>query len=442
MKILLIEDEKILRISLSKTLQRAGYAVYPCDDGGKAISILGKEIFDLVLTDIRLPGKSGLDILKHIQKKHPNIKVIMMTAFGSVESAVGALKMGASDYLTKPFSQEELLHKLATIRDYQFIEKENIELKQKLNLSKKIIGNSPPFLNLIEKVSLTASSDHSILIEGESGTGKELIVDLIHEMSDRSKQPLIKVNCAALSESLFESELFGHEKGAFTGALKQNIGRFERANGGTLFIDDIDDLPMSLQVKLLRVIQENEIERVGGDKTISIDVRILAATKVNLQKKMEDGAFRDDLFYRLNVVHLPVPSLRDRPNDIPLLAAHFIGKHGSGHHITPAVMNLLQSYPWPGNVRELENAVIQMIALSQGDTLVASLLPKYLQEQKNHKPNPIDSSLSQTISSSEKTLIKEALEKCKWRQTDAAKLLNLPRTTLRSKMKKYGLVNN
>jgi DNA-binding NtrC family response regulator len=439
MKILLIEDEKILRISLSKMLQKAGYAVFPCENGLKAIDILEKEMFDLVLTDIRLPGKSGMDILKYIQKNYPNTKVILMTAFGSVESAVNALKVGASDYLTKPFSQEELLHKLATIRDYQSIKKENIELKQKLNLSKKIIGNSPVFLSLIEKINLTASSDHSILIEGESGTGKELIIDLIHEKSDRSKRPLIKVNCAALSESLFESELFGHEKGAFTGALKQNLGRFERANGGTLFIDDIDDLPLSLQVKLLRVIQENEIERVGGNKTISIDVRILAATKVNLQKQMEDGKFRDDLFYRLNVVHLLVPSLRNRSDDIPLLAAHFIKKHGSGHHITPAVMALLQSYHWPGNVRELENAIIQMIALSRGDTLVASLLPKYLQEQKKTKPNSDGSSLNQTISSSEKTIIKETLEKCRWQQTDAAKLLNIPRTTLRSKMKKYGL---
>jgi len=441
MKILLIEDEKILRISLNKTLQKAGYAVCPCSDGAKAISVLDQENFDIVLTDIRLPGKDGIQILKYIQHHFPKIKVIMMTAFGSVESAVDALKLGATDYLTKPFSQEELLHKLASIRDFQSIEKENVELKNKLSLSTKIIGNSPSFLNLIEKIKLTAPTNHAILIEGESGTGKELIIDLIHQLSDRSDQALVKVNCAALSESLFESELFGHEKGAFTGALKQNIGRFERADGGTLFMDDIDDLPLPLQVKLLRVIQENEIERVGGEKTIPIDIRIIAATKVNLQKKMEKGEFRDDLFYRLNVVHMAVPALRNRPDDIPLLVAHFIEKHGAGHHITPAVMNVLQDFRWPGNVRELENAIIQMIALAQGDTLVASLLPRTLQQRKDFLNPSSGESLNQALSYSEKAMIESALEKCRWRQVDTAKMLNIPRTTLRSKMKKYGLVD-
>ncbi|MBC8344697.1 MAG: sigma-54-dependent Fis family transcriptional regulator [Candidatus Marinimicrobia bacterium] len=440
MKILLVEDEKILRISLDKTLQREGYAVFACDCGSKAISALGRESFDIVLTDLRMPGKSGMDVLKYVKREQSNIKVIMMTAFGTVESAVDALKLGAIDYLTKPFTQDELLHKLATIRDYHSIESENKALRHKLSLSTKVVGNSPLFQETIEKVKLTATSSHTILIEGKSGTGKELIVDLIHELSDRAQEPLVKVNCSALSESLFESELFGHEKGAFTGALKQNIGRFERANGGTLFIDDIDDLPLSLQVKLLRVIQENEIERVGGAVTIPIDVRVVAATKVDLRKKMEDGDFREDLFYRLNVVHITVPTLKDRQEDIPLLVAHFLEKHGSNHHITSAVMAQLNKYGWPGNVRELENVIVQMIALSPGDTLVASLLPGHFKKPQSIQKKDSKSSLKEKITKSEKTLIIAALEKSYWRQKDAAHILGIPRTTLRSKMEKFGLI--
>ena len=439
MKILLVEDEKILRISLNKTLQREGYAVYDCDDGAKAISTLSREFFDIVLTDIRMPGKNGMDILNYIKSNHPDTKVIMMTAFGTIESAVDALKLGATDYLTKPFIQDELLYKLATIRDYHSIESENKALKHKLSLSNKIVGNSSLFQETIEKAKLSATSNHTVLIEGKSGTGKELIVDLIHELSDRAQEPLIKVNCSALSESLFESELFGHEKGAFTGAVKQNIGRFERANSGTLFIDDIDDLPMALQVKLLRVIQESEIERVGGGAIIPIDVRVIAATKVALRKKMEAGEFREDLFYRLNVVHITVPPLKDRQEDIPLLVAHFLEKHGSNHHITSEVMTKLKTYRWPGNVRELENVIVQMIALTPGDTLVASLMPTHLGNTKSIPQKKANLTLKETMAESEKIIIINALEKCKWRQKDAADLLGIPRTTLRSKMERFGL---
>ncbi len=439
MKILLVEDEKILRISLDNTLKNAGYAVLPCSTGAKAITALDNETFDVVLTDIRLPEKDGMQILHHIQSNYPDTKVIMMTAFGSVESAVEALKKGASDYLTKPFSQDELLLRLSKIKEYQTVVSENIKLKQQLDAKTKIIGNSPLFLNTMDKVKLAATSDHTILIEGESGTGKEMIVDYIHETSSRVEFPLIKVNCSALSENLFESELFGHEKGAFTGALKKNIGRFERANNGTLFLDDIDDLSLGLQVNLLRAIQEGEIERVGGNKTIPVDVRIVAATKISLREKMKEGEFRDDLFFRLNVVHISLPRLNDRIDDIPLLTAHFLEKHGSNHHITPAVMEKLKNYSWPGNVRELENVIIQMIALAQGDTLVASLLPSHILNRESVQKQHIESSLKQTMAESEKNLIMDALEKCKWRQKDAAELLGIPRTTLRSKMDKLGL---
>ncbi len=439
MKILLVEDEKILRISLDNTLKNAGYAVLPCSSGAKAITALDNETFDVVLTDIRLPEKDGMEILHHIKSNFPDTKVIMMTAFGSVESAVDALKKGASDYLTKPFSQDELLLRLAKIKEYQTVVTENIKLKQQLDVKTKIIGNSPLFLTTMEKVKLAATGDHTILIEGESGSGKEMIVDYIHETSSRTEFPLIKVNCSALSENLFESELFGHEKGAFTGALKKNIGRFERANNGTLFLDDIDDLSLALQVNLLRAIQEGEIERVGGNKTIPVDVRIVAAAKISLREKMKSGEFRDDLFFRLNVVHISIPRLNDRIDDIPLLTAHFLEKHGSSHHITPAVMEKLKNYSWPGNVRELENVIIQMIALAQGDTLVASLLPSHIRNHESIQKQHVESSLKQTMAESEKNLIMDALEKCKWRQKDAAELLGVPRTTLRSKMDKFGL---
>ncbi len=440
MKILLVEDEKILRISLDKLLIKEGYAVSSCADGQVALTQLQRESFDVVLTDLRLPKKDGLEILEYIQKEMQETKVILMTAYGSVESAVEALKKGAYDYLTKPFSQDELLHRLQKIKDLQSVVVENKQLKQQIQFNSKIIGNSSLFLESLDRAQLAANGDHTILIEGESGTGKELFIDFIHEQSSRSKKQLIKVNCSALPESLIESELFGHEKGAFTGALKKNIGRFERADGGTLFLDDVDDLPLPVQVKLLRAIQEGEIERLGGNKIIPVDVRIVAATKVSLRKQMEKGKFRDDLFFRLNVVNILIPPLRNRIEDIPLLVVHFLEKHKSNHYLTPAVMEKLQNYPWPGNVRELENVIIQMIALAQGDTLVASLLPKHIQEKSSETPTPHTGDLTQKMEQSECKMIQEALEQSKWRQKDAAKLLGIPRTTLRSKMAKFGLI--
>jgi len=439
MKILLIEDEKILRVSLDKSLTKAGYIVSTCEDGSEALANLAENKYDIVLTDIRLPNADGFEILNFVSTNYPKTKVIMMTAFGSIEAAVDALKQGADDYITKPFTKDELLHRLAKIRDYQAVLDENKELKKELKIKREIIGEAPVFIKTIEQVRLAAPKDYTILIEGASGTGKELIVDLIHELSSRKKKPLVKVNCSALPETLFESELFGHEKGSFTGALKQNIGRFERANGGTIFLDDIDDLPYPMQVKLLRVLQEREIERVGGNKTIPIDIRLIVATKVDLQKEMELGNFRNDLFYRINVVGIKMRLLKERKSDIPLLVNHFILKHGDQQKITPEVMNRLMDYDWPGNIRELENLIVQMIAISKNNIIDDDLLPdqfnrKIVNDMNNNK------SLSTNLSNSEKSMINDALEKCKWRQKEAAKLLGIPRTTLRSKMKKYNLL--
>ena len=439
MRILIIEDEKILRVSLDKSITKAGYSVSTCEDGSQALSNLAKNKYDIVLTDIRLPNADGFEILNYISNNHPKTKVIMMTAFGSIEAAVEALKQGADDYITKPFTKEELLHRLAKIRDYQSVLKENKKLKKKLKIKRKIIGEAPAFIKTIEQVKLAAPKDYTILIEGASGTGKELIVDLVHKLSSRKKKPLIKVNCSALPETLFESELFGHEKGSFTGALKQNIGRFERASGGTIFLDDIDDLPYPMQVKLLRVLQEREIERIGGNKTIPIDIRLIVATKVDLKKEMESGKFRNDLFYRINVVKIKMPLLKERKSDIPLLVNHFLLKHGDQQKVTPSVMNRLMEYDWPGNIRELENLTVQMIAISKNNILDDDLLPN--QFNINILTNIADNnSQSFNLSNSEKSMIAAALEKCKWCQKEAANLLGIPRTTLRSKMKKYELI--
>jgi len=439
MRILLIEDEKILRVSLDKSLTKAGYTVSTCEDGSQALTNLAENKYDIVLTDIRLPNADGFEILDFISTNHPKTKVIMMTAYGSIEAAVNALKQGADDYITKPFTKEELLHRLAKIRDYQSVLDENKELKKELKIKRKIIGEAPVFIKTIEQVRLAASKDYTILIEGESGTGKELIMDLIHELSPRKNKPLIKINCSALPETLFESELFGHEKGSFTGALKQNIGRFERANGGTIFLDDIDDLPYSMQVKLLRVLQEREIERIGGNKIIPIDVRLIVATKVDLKKEMESGNFRNDLFYRINVVRIKMPLLKERKSDIPLLINHFLLKHGDQQSITPKVMNQLMNYDWPGNIRELENLIVQMIAISENKILNDDLLPAQFNNNISIDINA-NKSIATDLSNSEKIMINDALHKCKWNQKEAAKLLGIPRTTLRSKMKKYELI--
>lgn len=438
MKILLAEDEKILRVSLEKTLVNSGHRVVSCNDGTSAQEVLEEDVFDLVLTDLKMPGADGLEILRLVKDLTPGTSVILMTAHGTVESAVEALKLGAHDYLTKPFSQDELLHRIGQLENYALLQKENVRLKEELSRSEKLIGNSPSFLQVIESARMAAEGEHTILIRGESGTGKELLVDMIHDISLRKDRPLVKVNCSVLPESLFESELFGYEKGAFTGASKRHLGRFERAQDGTLFLDDIDDLPKSLQVKLLRAIEQREIERLGGMETIPVNVRVVVATKVDLRKEVEEGRFRDDLYYRLNVVTVHMPPLRERRSDIPLLAGHFLLKHGDNHKLTPRALEVLTEYDWPGNVRELENVIVQMIVLAEGTTLVASLLSPQLRRNKSALLTD-QKSLSEAVAYSEKAMILEALEKTRWRQKDAAEMLGIPRTTLRSKMEKYSL---
>jgi DNA-binding NtrC family response regulator len=453
-KILLIEDEKINRITLEKILVQSGFEVVTAADGLAGLQAFEKEQFDVVLTDLKLPGLTGTELLERFKIISPEIPVLIMTAFATVTNAVESLKKGAYDYFTKPFQPEELINILNNIKREIELRDEVRVLKGKLagqTENKDIIGQSKKFKHIIEKANTVAPGEHTILIEGESGTGKEVIAGFIVKNSSRSSKPYIRINCSALSETLFESEMFGHEKGAFTGAVKQSKGRFERANGGTIFLDDIDDLSMEMQVKLLRVVQEREIERVGGDKVIPIDVRIIASTKMNLRDKIDNGTFREDLFYRLNVVNLHLPPLRERRSDIPLLSIYFLQKMNSNLTFLPEVIDMLREYDWPGNIRELQNAIEQMVALTSEDTIKMNHLPQRIKDdiaelttgiQREVWKHILDKQLSldKTLLGIEVEILKSSIHKFKGNQKNIADYLGIPRTTLRSKLEKHNLI--
>lgn len=455
MRILLVEDDKIMRITLSDAIQKKGYQVVACATGADGIAAFKKDDFDVVLTDLKLPRMSGLDILKKAHAEKKNTPVIIMTAYSSVSSAVEALKLGAYDYLTKPFSLDELFLTLKKIEDHLKIIAENIQLKKELRSKsgRRLIGNSAAHRKIIERIEMIAESNHTVLIHGESGTGKEGIANLIHYNSLRKDAPFIKVSCAALSETLLESELFGHEKGAFTGAIAMKKGRFERANAGTIFLDDVDDTPLSMQVKLLRVLQEREFERVGGHQVIPIDVRVICATKVNLLEKVQAHKFREDLFYRLNVIPIQVPPLREKKEDIPLLIQHFIqiyGKADLSYEISSEAMDLFLNYSWPGNVRELENIIQRILALAQSTSIVVKDLPEVILQYTNRQVDFINwkcfeqnpPPLENLVLDFERKLLIWALEKTQTNQTHAAQLLQIKRSTLRSKLEKFGLLKS
>lgn len=441
MKLLIIEDEKITRISLSDILKKEGYDVYTAEDGEEGLNIFCDILPDIVITDLRLPKLSGMDILSKALEILPSCKVILITAYASVDTAVSSLKLGAYDYITKPFSPERLLSILRNINQLQFVLKENEELKTKIQVleDKWIIGNTPEMKKLLETISMIAQNDSTILIEGESGTGKEIVARTLHKYSTRKNENFVTVSCSSIPESLLESELFGHEKGAFTGAIKRHIGYFERANKGTLFIDDIDDFPLNMQVKLLRVIQEREFTPVGSSNNVNIDVRIICATKIDLKQMVEEKTFRDDLYYRLNIIPLKIPPLRERKEDIPLLVDFFFRKHKSEDKLmllTNEVISKLIAYDWPGNVRELENIVERMIALSFSGRIDPSVLD--ITDVKKYKSNSENfsdyESLEDYISRKEKEMISWALKETNNHVSNAAKLLKLPRTTLNSKL--------
>ncbi len=450
MKILLVEDEKITRITIEDALRAEGYSVSSCGSAPEAISVLDNS-YDLVLTDIRMPGITGVDLLKEIKNKYPDIEVIMMTAYSTVENAVDALKAGAYDYMTKPFSNTELLVIIKRLEAFKRIATENIELRREVsgNIGGKLVGSSADMIGLKDKIKSIAPGDFTVLIKGESGTGKELVAEAIHKASRRINEPFIRVSCAALSESILESELYGHEEGAFTGASKRHIGRFERSSGGTIFLDDIDDFPRPLQVKLLRTLQEKEIERVGGTSTIKVDLRVIAATKVDLRQLVEKGSFREDLFYRLNIVPITIPPLRERGKDIDILVQHFIVKHSQNKEltVTDGVFDALGRWHWPGNVRELENCVLRMVALSTGNCITVDDIPEeYItganslnlpSEGIDQRADSID--FNEVVNSYEIKILKWAQSRSNGNISKAARLLGLSRSTFRSKLIKFGL---
>ncbi len=455
MKILLVEDERITRITLTDTLILHGHDITPCETGLKALELLKTERFHVVITDLRLPGTNGLEILKAVKAKQNDTEVVIMTAYATVETAVEALKLGAYDYITKPFDPDELLNILAHIEKLHIVLEENIKLKDQIRTLEgtTLIGNSMIMKQVQDTIRMIAPRDCTVLIQGESGTGKELAAREIHRQSERTDAPFVPVNCAAVPAPLFESILFGHEKGSFSGADKRHHGYVERAHRGTLFIDDIDDFPLELQAKLLRTIQEREVERLGASQPVSVDIRIICATKVDLMELVNQQRFREDLYYRLNVVPVILPPLRSRREDIPVLANHFLQKYDADEIVKSRMSEIapkLLSYHWPGNVRELENVVQRLIALPHlNDLRLVPQIPPGMQHTEPGNGQQAEPDMeSDTANASpyrqfarqaDIAIIQKALQEAGGNISIAARKLQLPRSTLRSKMFKYGI---
>ena len=448
MKIMLVEDEKITRKTLTDILKKENYVVNSFGDGTEALIALKQDQYDVIVTDLRLPGTNGLDILKTAKEINSRTIVIIITAYATVETAIESLKLGAYDYLLKPFSPEQLLSILKHIEQLSKVLSENEKLKSRLEFFEKktIIGSSAKVKAFLDMIKMVAPQDHTILIQGESGTGKELCARTIHNYSLRKDKEFIAINCAVIPETLIESELFGHEKGAFTGAVKKHIGYFEKANGGTLLLDDIDDLPLSMQVKLIRVLQEKEISHVGSTETLPIDVRIICATKADLKERVQQKLFREDLYYRLNIIPIFLPPLRERKEDIPELLIHFLKKYGAEdkvQYVDENIYSILNKYNWPGNVRELENMTERIIALSPNQYLNTTVLDPLLYNSNKEivSKNTFEeyAGFDRYILSKEREIIDWALNKSDNNVSGAAKILNIPRTTLRSKMDKLSM---
>ncbi|MBI5748764.1 MAG: sigma-54-dependent Fis family transcriptional regulator [Nitrospinae bacterium] len=446
--ILLIEDDEILRITISDSLKKMGWPVTAAEDGHEGLNLIKKNNFDIVISDIRLPKINGIDVLKEVKNYYPNTEVIMITAFGNIEDAVGIIKFGAYDYITKPFHTDDLIFRIKKIIDYQTLKNDYAALKNQCDDHSllNIIGKSNMMQGVFDLIERVSKVDSNILITGESGTGKGLVANIIHLKSKRAKNPFIKVSCAALPETLLESELFGHEKGSFTGAIKRRYGRFEMAKDGTIFLDEVGEIPMSIQVKLLRAIQESEFERVGGEETIKVDVRIISATRKNLEKAIEDREFREDLYYRLKVIPIHIPPMRERKEDIPLLVDYFIKRFNKKLSrlvkITPEALKCLLDYDFPGNVRELENIIERSVALSTSDTINAYDIVMAVEKDGFISLRDEDiPSLKDVISKTEMTHLMKVLEKTNWNRIKAAKILGISRKNLWEKLKAYNIVS-
>jgi len=444
-RILVVDDEASQRELVSGYLKKQGFEVFTAAGGESALELFRQAPMELILTDQRMPGLSGLDLLKAAREINPETQVIVMTAYGSVETAVAAMRDGAADYVAKPLNLEELRQKIQRIVEQHRLYAENRALREELKSRHRIegiIGESGQMVEVISLVQRVAASEATVLIRGESGTGKELIAKAIHYASPRAARPLVRVNCAALPENLLESELFGHEKGSFTGAIATRKGRFELADTGTLFLDEIGDLPLHLQAKLLRVLQEREFERVGSSQPIKVNVRMLSATHRDLESLMRAGHFRDDLYYRLNVVTILVPPLRERRQDLPPLMDHFLklfaAKNGKSlRGFSRAARDALLRYDYPGNVRELENLLERAVVLCRGDVIDRGDLPLILDEPD--APSEATTQLTAAVEGLERRMIREALKRANGVQTRAAELLGVTERALRYKLKKYGL---
>jgi len=436
-RILLIDDDESIRKVIGYMLEEAGYAAETAATAAEGLQAFRSQRPDLVLTDVKMPRKSGIELLSELKSIDPSVPVIILTAFGTVETAVEAMKRGAADYLTKPISRDELLMTVAKILKMSRLERENESLRDTLNdrfRFASIIGLSPAMGTVFETLRKVAPTDATVLITGESGTGKELVAKAIHYNSPRRAQRMVTVNCAAIPHELLESELFGHVRGAFTGAVRDKAGKFELASGGTLFLDEIGSMPVTLQAKLLRALQEREIERVGGEKTTEVDVRVIAATNRSLPALIGQGQFREDLYYRLNVVPIRLPALRERTGDVPVLAKHFVARFAGDAKVnmTRAALDTLASYRWPGNVRELENFCERIVLMRSGAVIDETMVERYLSALGGDAAPS-----TATLREIERAAVLDALRSSGWNQSRAARRLGVPRHILLYRMKKF-----
>jgi two-component system, NtrC family, response regulator AtoC len=443
--VLIVDDEKSARDGLVRALKRQ-YRVFSAESGAAALEVLSSHTVDVLLSDVRMPGMDGLTLMKKALVNRPELVCIILTAYGDVEMAVEAMKQGATDFMTKPINLDRLEMLLERILKSKQVELENARLREQLDAKygmENIIGRSAPMQEVFDTIRQVAASRATVLIQGESGTGKELVAKAIHQLSPRSSGPFVAVHCAALSQNLLESELFGHEKGAFTGAMERRAGRFEKADGGSLFLDEIGEIDSNVQVKILRALEERQVERVGGDIPVNVDTRLIAATNRDLKAMVDEGEFREDLFYRLYVVVITLPPLRERRDDVQLLLYHYLEqfKKENGSSIeafTPAAVDLLTSYDWPGNIRELRNLVERMVVLASSTVLDVKDIPSQIRAcVQGGGEVRIDAEL--TVDEMEKRMILQALEKTKGNRTKAAEKLGISRRTLHRKLNEYAI---
>jgi two-component system, NtrC family, response regulator AtoC len=452
LRILLVDDEPSIRLAVGDRLRDAGFEVDLAQDGAEASERVRRAPYDLVVTDIRLPRMNGLALFRQIRSEHPETDVILITAYGTVEDAVSALKEGARDYLTKPFDVEELLLRILRLTEHRILRRDLAEARGALRQQShvEIIGKSPPMARLLEKLQTLAPSDAPVLITGESGTGKELVAHALHDVSPRHERPFVPVNCAAFPETLLEAELFGHERGAFTGAIRKRDGRFRAAHKGTLFLDEVSEIPIMAQAKLLRVLQEHTFEPIGTNTPVHVDVRIVSATNRDLKARIKEGLFREDLYYRLNVLDLNIPPLRDRRGDLPVLVEHFMRKftpesETSVRTLSPSAWAALSDYPFPGNVRELENAIERACVLSRGGEIQLDDLPADIAgTERTHENLRRDGTrpLATAIKEFEREYLLRALQDAEGKKAKAADLLGISRKNLWEKLKGHDITDS